>query len=171
MSDYLHIGNLVATFGVQGQLLLKHVLGKKADFKSGDVIYLEEHAGSMLPYFIELSVDRNESETILQVEGLKTKESAMPLLKKKAWLTEKDFKKHVHNAAPVFLIGFTVVSDGKAIGKVQEVIEQPHQVLLSVEINEKEVLIPLHEATLKNINRKKKEILVSLPEGLLDVYL
>ncbi len=171
MSEYLHIGSLVATFGIQGQLILKHVLGKKCDFKKGDVIYLEEHVGSMLPYFIELSTDKNETEAVLQLEGIASKEPAMLLLKKKVWLTEKDFKKHSHDAAPVFLIGFTIVADGKAIGKVQEVIEQPHQVLLAVEINAKEVLIPLHQETLKKINRKKKEIEVSLPDGLLEVYL
>jgi 16S rRNA processing protein RimM len=59
----------------------------------------------------------------------------------------------------------------KPIGKVLEVIEQPLQILLRLEIQGKEVLVPLNESTLVGIDRKKQVINVSLPEGLLDIYL
>jgi hypothetical protein len=35
----------------------------------------------------------------------------------------------------------------------------------------KEVLAPLHEGTLEGIDHKKRLIKLSLPEGLLDIYL
>jgi len=50
------------------------------------------------------------------------------------------------------------------------VIEQPHQLICRINLNNKEALIPLHEETIKKIDKKKKEVLVELPEGLLDVY-
>jgi 16S rRNA processing protein RimM len=52
-----------------------------------------------------------------------------------------------------------------------EIIEQPHQLLCRIEINEKEVLIPLHEDTIRKIDKKLKQVIVELPEGLLDIYL
>jgi ribosomal 30S subunit maturation factor RimM len=33
MSEYVHIGKLVATFGVKGELILTHGLGKKTNKK------------------------------------------------------------------------------------------------------------------------------------------
>jgi len=42
---------------------------------------------------------------------------------------------------------------------------------LQTSIEGKEALIPLHEETLVSIDRKKNEVHVTLPEGLLDVYL
>lgn len=33
MSEYVHIGKLVATFGVKGELILTHGLGKKQTLK------------------------------------------------------------------------------------------------------------------------------------------
>jgi 16S rRNA processing protein RimM len=52
-----------------------------------------------------------------------------------------------------------------------EVIEQPHQMLCRIEINGKEVLIPLNESTIEKIDGKKKQVKVKLPEGLLEIYL
>jgi len=43
--------------------------------------------------------------------------------------------------------------------------------LCRIEINKKEVLIPINESFLKKIDHKKKEVIVELPEGLIDVYL
>jgi 16S rRNA processing protein RimM len=62
------------------------------------------------------------------------------------------------------------VEDGKVLGQILEVIEQPHQILCRVNINEKEALIPLHQDTLLKIDKKKKQVIVSLPEGLLEIY-
>jgi 16S rRNA processing protein RimM len=50
-------------------------------------------------------------------------------------------------------------------------MEQPHQLLCRIEIEGKEVLIPLHEGTLLNIDRKGRRVMVQLPEGLLEIYL
>jgi 16S rRNA processing protein RimM len=36
---------------------------------------------------------------------------------------------------------------------------------------EKEVYIPLHEASLLKTDRKNRKVYVELPEGLLDIYL
>jgi 16S rRNA processing protein RimM len=59
----------------------------------------------------------------------------------------------------------------KLLGKVIEVIEQPAQLLLSVMVNDKEVLVPINETTLDKIDHKNQKIFVILPEGLLDIYL
>jgi 16S rRNA processing protein RimM len=57
------------------------------------------------------------------------------------------------------------------LSDVLEVIEQPHQILCRLEIKNKEVLIPIHESFLKKIDHKKKQVMMELPDGLLDVYL
>jgi 16S rRNA processing protein RimM len=69
------------------------------------------------------------------------------------------------------LLGNSIINHQHPIGEILEVIEQPHQLLCRLEIKGKEVLIPLHEASLKKIDHKKNQVLVELPEGLLDIYL
>ncbi len=171
MQEHIHIGKLVATVGLKGELLLKHILGKKTAFKQGDVLFIEIEKNIQLPYFIEKSTSKNNTETILKFESLAIKEQAAKLLQKKIWLAKNDFEKHVSKTAPVNLMGFSVIENEKILGEVQAVIEQSQQILLQINVLQKEVLIPLHEETLKKIDRKKKQVHVVLPEGLLDVYL
>jgi 16S rRNA processing protein RimM len=161
----------VATHGLKGEIILKHVLGKKSDFKNVDAVFIEEIKDTHLPFFHQNSVAKNVSETVLKLEGIDTRESAAKLVQKKVWLLKNDFEKLVSRAAPVNLIGFTVFEDTKKLGSVEAVIEQPLQVLLQLTIEGREVLIPLHGETLKKIDRKRKEVHVKLPEGLLDIYL
>jgi 16S rRNA processing protein RimM len=63
-----------------------------------------------------------------------------------------------------------MVDGGTEIGLIQEVIEQPHQILCTVIYKGAEALVPLHEASLKKIDNKHKKVFVELPEGLLDIY-
>ena len=171
MNNYRSIGKIVSSFGLKGELLLVHQLGKKTSLKGLEVIFIENKKDEMLPYFIQSARIKSDSEIFLQLEGIDVKESAKPLLQQQVWLTEEDFAKYTAKSSPIALLGFMVINEGEKLGVIDEVIEQPHQVLLSVKINDKEALIPLHEETLDNIDRKKKEVHVTLPDGLLEIYL
>jgi 16S rRNA processing protein RimM len=171
LSAHIHIGKLAATHGLNGEFILKHSLGKKTVFKTTEAIFIEVNKNELLPYFPETSAAKNDADTIIKIEGIDTKEAAAKLLQKKVWLTKKDFEALVSKTAPVNLIDFFVVNEGENLGTVEAVIEQPQQVLLQLTINSKEVLIPVNESTLQKIDRKKKEVHVSLPEGLLEIYL
>jgi 16S rRNA processing protein RimM len=50
-----------------------------------------------------------------------------------------------------------------------DVYHTPQQVLALIIINKKEVFVPLHPDFILELNKEKKEIHFSLPEGLLDL--
>jgi 16S rRNA processing protein RimM len=56
------------------------------------------------------------------------------------------------------------------LSPIEEVINQPHQILLRITLKGKEVLIPLHEESLDKIDHVKKQVHVILPDGLLEIY-
>ena len=91
-------------------------------------------------------------------------------MQKQVWLIEEEFHKHAGKSAPISLLGFHMVQDGDDIGEILEVIEQPHQLLCRIDWKGKEALIPIHEETLVKVDKKKKIVLVNLPDGLLDVF-
>jgi 16S rRNA processing protein RimM len=70
MTNYVNIGKLVATFGVKGEMILKHNLGKKTALKGLDVFFMEELPGSFLPYFLQQAKIKSESEIYVQIEGV-----------------------------------------------------------------------------------------------------
>ncbi len=171
MKEYIHIGRMVAAFGLQGELILKHALGKKTALKDIEALFIEEHKGSYLPYFVEQSKAKDTEETYVKLEGVNTRETAARLSSKNVWLLEDDFRKLAGKTAPISLLGFELITDEEEhLGPIEEVIEQPHQVLLRITLDGKEALIPLHEETLDKIDHKGKKVYVILPDGLLDIY-
>ena len=168
--EYFKIGKFVAAHGLKGELLLKHSLGKKTSLKNLRTIFIEEK-NSFLPWFIESARIKNHEEVYINLEGVDTREAAFKLTQKEVWLPEPDFKKFAAKSAPAGLLGYIIINEKEPVGEILEVIEQPHQVLCRLEIKGKEVLIPLHDNTLQKIDHRKKQVLVTLPEGLLDIYL
>ncbi len=169
--EYFSIGQIVGSFGLNGEVVIKHNLGKKTTLKGLEVLFIEEANEKLIPYFITSAKAKNEAEVYVGLEGFTTKESTRKINAKKVWLREEDFKKYAGKKAPISLIGYTLIDGTKVLGPIQEVIEQPLQILCRLEIEGKEVLIPLHQETIRTIRHQKKQVVVELPEGLLEVYL
>lgn len=171
MKEYIHIGKLVAVFGVKGELILKHSLGKKSNLKEASAIFVEETKGSYIPYFVVTAKAKDEEETFIKLEGVDSKEAAARFTAKPVWLLDADFRKLAGKDAPISLLGYEVITDeDENLGPIEEVIEQPHQVLLRVTLEGNEALIPLHAETLDKIDRVAQKVYVTLPDGLLDIY-
>ena len=81
-------------------------------------------------------------------------------------LTNTSKTKDIHS-----LTGYQVfTSDDKLLGVIREIITNPGQMLLSViTAGKKEILIPLHEDFIVSIDKKKKTILMDIPEGLTEI--
>jgi 16S rRNA processing protein RimM len=171
MTEYFKIGKLGSVYGLKGELILKHSLGKKTSLKGLKAIFIEEHHDSFIPWFIESSRIKSEDEIYVKIQDVNVREAAIKLVQKQVWLTEDDFKKYSAKSSPINLLGYTIYSNKKTLGQVLEVIEQPHQVLCRIEMNNKEVLIPLNSETINKIDRKNNQVIVDLPEGLLEIYL
>ena len=170
MTNYCSIGKFVATFGVQGDLILKHHLGKKTGLKGLETLFIEDKKDELLPYFVESIKIKSDDELYVKVEGVNSKESARILVQKQVWLVEDEFHKYAGKSAPISLLGYHMIQDDEDLGEILEVIEQPHQLLCRIEWKGKEALIPIHEETLVKIDKKTKKVLVNLPNGLLDVF-
>jgi 16S rRNA processing protein RimM len=171
MTEYFKIGKLVGIFGLQGELVLKHNLGKKSSLKGLQAIFIEEKKDSFIPWFVESTRIKNEEEIFLKLEGVSVREQAIKLAQKQVWLPEADFKKFSAKSSPINLLGYNIVENDKVLGKIEEVIEQPHQLLCRIDLNGKEAYIPLHEETILKIDKKKSQVIVALPAGLLEIYL
>lgn len=170
MTEYIRFGKLISAYGLKGELILKHQLGKKTSLKDLKALFIEEKKESFIPWFIEAAKAKNESEVYLRLESVDTREKAIKLIQKDVWIPEVEFKKYAAKSSPINLLGFEIIEGEKIIGTIREIIEQPHQVLCTVLLNNKEAYIPLHEETILKIDRKKQQVIVELPPGLLEIY-
>jgi 16S rRNA processing protein RimM len=170
MSQYFKIGKLAASHGLLGDLILQHHLGKKTALKGLEIIYIQDATDNFIPYFIEKATARSATETQLKLEEINDKEAARLLTPKEVWLESADFKKHAAKSTPISMLGFTLFDQEVELGEIIEVIEQPHQILCTVSYQEKEILIPIHEDNLISIDKRKRKVVVEVPDGLIDIY-
>jgi len=171
MKSYIKVGKIVAAHGLKGDVILQHELGKKTELKKLPAISVELKKDSFVPFFLSKAKGTTEKESLLLFEEIDTREKALPLVGKLCWLPEEQFKKYADQQAPASLLGYQLIEATKPLGIIEEVIEQPQQFLCRIQIEKKEVLIPLNESTLVSIDHQAKTVTVQLPDGLLSIYL
>lgn len=167
----IRIGKLVATHGLNGALILTHVVGNSKWLKNGQVILVEMQKGSHIPYFISQFKANNDKEYVINLEDVDKIESAKKLITKQVYVDEvilADYAKQ----SPLLWIGFNVIDKIKGdIGAINDVSQTGYQWLARVIYNKSEVLIPLIDEMIEKVDIKTRTIYVELPEGLLEVYL
>jgi 16S rRNA processing protein RimM len=170
MAQYFKIGKFAASYGLNGELVLVHSLGKKTSLKGLEAVFVEESTDNFLPYFIEKASIKNDTELYIKLESVDTKEVARKLTPKEVWLAAEDFNKYAAKTAPIALLGYELIDGDTNLGEIIEVIEQPHQLLCTIIYKGNEALIPIHEGSLIKMDKKNKKVYVELPEGLLEIY-
>ncbi|WP_276132088.1 ribosome maturation factor RimM [Polluticoccus soli] len=167
----VRIGKIVATHGLQGAIILKHIAGSGNWLKKDDVLFIELRKESYIPHFVLQAKTANDEEYIVNVEDVDTVEAAKKLIGKQVYVKE-DILAEAVTDSPLLWIGFNLVDVNKGtIGQIEDVVQAGPQWLAKLTIEGKEVLVPLVEQMLVDVNMRNKYIRIDLPEGLIDVYL
>ena len=170
--DYHYIGKLGGSHGLDGKLVLRHQLDGKNIWAKIKHVFVEVRRESYIPYFIEEQSVINHEEILLQLDEINTLEAAKTLSGKKVYLENEVFAKLQPKAVSGDMIGFKVIDEKLGeLGLVEDLFETPGQVVATIQYQSKEIIVPLIESTIKHIDGAKRTIMVSLPDGLLDVYL
>jgi 16S rRNA processing protein RimM len=109
----------------------------------------------------------------VKFQGIKSEQDAQRILKKPVYLPEA-FLQELDQTSfyDHEIIGYTVIDEVHGnVGVVENVIDMAANPLLQLSKDGVEVLIPIFEGLVQKVQRKKKELYVKAPEGLIDLYL
>ncbi|WP_432714002.1 ribosome maturation factor RimM [Pedobacter sp.] len=166
-----YIGYITKTKGLKGELQL-YFEYDAPELLDLDVVFAEIN-GKMVPFFVSTYKLQNNSTGNFYFDDVDHIDKAQVLVKKKIYIPldkmpdreDEDF--HYND-----LVGFTVSDETHGeLGEILEVNEYPQQFVATVSFKSKEVLFPLNEDMIIEIDEDKQTLLVDLPEGLLDLYL
>ncbi|POY37196.1 16S rRNA processing protein RimM [Solitalea longa] len=169
--DLFSIGYVSKTQGLKGEIQVYLEEEILENYFSKGSLFLEVN-GKAIPYFIE-GMRFQKSVAYFQLEDVNTIEDAAKLVGKKVLVPKKlRPKRKTGELTYKDLKGF-FVSDEKEgdLGEISEVFEYPKQFVASILVNDTEVLLPLNEDIITGIDINNKKIMVSMPDGLLDIYL
>jgi 16S rRNA processing protein RimM len=162
--DFIEVGSAVKVHGTKGELKFSLTRG----IKIKEWAFLE-FRGKPVPFYIESTKADLNDEIILKLQGIASMELASSFIGKSLLLPKKQVMKE-EVEGDLDIEGFTVVDQKYGVlGEVLEIVEYPYQSLAKINFNGVDVLIPLVDAIIIEINDKKKTIQVNLPEGLLGI--
>lgn len=169
--EFGQIGYTRKSHGIKGEIKIEIEAPFEDVFFDADRVYLEIK-GKKMPYFIK-SV-RGAGEIIVRFDEINSREDAIAIQSKGIFLPinelPADLDLEDNGLEYYYLKGYLLMDLAEgAIGIVTEVLGMPHQEMAVVNHHEKEVLIPLNEALIVQINKTKRQIIMNLPEGLVQL--
>lgn len=168
--DCYFLGKITRRHGLQGNVILKLDTDQPELYNKLGSILVEVN-GLLVPFFVEkqqwhredkILTFKNASEAM--VDQTVGKNVFLPLDTLPV-LTGKQFYYHEIKA-------FEIVDEqGRSCGRIKEVNDQTAQHYFVLNLNDKDVIIPIIKDWIDEVDREKKQIKMRLPDGLLEVFL
>lgn len=171
VQDCFYLGAIVGKYSFKGEILLKLDSNDPEIIKQLKTLFIDMETG-LVPYFIK-DLKLHKSHLLrLKLDGIDTEQGADSLLKKSVYLPLELLPPLVGNTFYYHeIIGFKVLDQKCFLGTVKGFQDNSGQDLLIVQRqNKKDVLIPVHDDFIHNVNRKHEELNVQLPNGFLDLF-
>ena len=166
-----YVGKIVKTHGLKGEITLRIDNEQFDDIEELNYFLLDMN-DQLIPFFIE-DIAYYSNKAFVLFQDLKTMEAASQLVGKSAYLPLELLPEKTGNDFYSYeVVDYLVVDEEKGeLGKVNEIIEYPTQSIIQVLKEGKEILIPIHDDIIKDVNRDERKIYIKAPNGLIDMYL
>lgn len=169
--EAFYIGYITKTKGLKGEVQLFFEYDNP-ELLELDIVFADIN-GKMVPFFVSSYKLHTNGTGNFYFDDIDHIDKAQVLVKKKIYQplskmpdrSEEDF--HYND-----LKGFLVFDETHGeLGEITEVNEYPQQFVATVSYKDTEILFPLNEDMILEIDEEEATILVDLPEGLLDIYI
>lgn len=172
LKDSICIGQIAKLHGYKGGVSLFLDVSHPEEYKDVESFFVDVD-GILTPFFIESFKLKNKGFAAVKFLGVDTEQNARSLIKKKVYLPETELKELDQSSFYDHeIIGYSIEDVVKGhIGKVTGVADLKLNPLLIIDFNDKEILLPLFDGLIVNVDREKKHLKVKAPEGLIDLYL
>ncbi|WP_396189216.1 ribosome maturation factor RimM [Flavobacterium sp.] len=170
--ECFYLGKIAKKFSFKGEVLCYLDTDEPEMYQNLESVFIQMNR-NLVPFFIEqsslhkdkfLRVKFEEVDSEAEAENLLGSELYLPL----TLLPQLEGNQFYYHE----IIGFKVVDQRLGdIGTIHSIIENTAQPLFEIFKGEKQILIPMIDDFIVEVNRSKKEITMNTPVGLVDLYL
>jgi len=174
MKQLIKIGYIAKSHKLSGavRLVLKDYSYSKNDTPA--FLFIETK-NNILPFFIETLEAINNNELIVKFEDINNRENANGLkgaivLMDGNETSHKNFEKVKSIKNDLDFTGYDLFDESNNfVAKIEAVYFIPNNTLAAILINNEEILLPLNEKLIRELNRSKKTVHLKIPYGLLNL--
>jgi 16S rRNA processing protein RimM len=170
--DCFYLGKIAKKFSFKGEVLLYLDTDEPELYENLESVLVELNK-NLIPFFIENSSLHKNDFLRVKFEEVDNEEEANSIIGCEIYLPlsmlpKLEGKKFYFHE----VIGFEIEDKRLGIvGKIVSVNDTTAQPLFEVLNGEVEILIPMIDHFLVDIDRKNKKVVMDLPEGLIEMYL
>ena len=160
------IGKLGKAHGVKGEISF---LFDDDVFDRTDADYLIlDMDGILVPFFIEEYRFKTDDNALMKFEGIDTQERARELTGCEVYFPREMAEGDEEQLSWAAIVGFELIdaNTSKSAGRIASVDDATINILFELEDGK---LIPASEELITNVDTKKQQIFINLPEGILEL--
>ena len=165
--ELVKTGRLLKPHGIKGEIVAVSDIDL---FDNKTPFLVLEIEGIYVPFFIE-SLRSKGADYLIKFERIDNEKAVKEMIGKKLFFPRRHLSS-VYEEAVTWnsYIGYTVEEECIGVlGKLEAVDDSTLNVLLTVRSPQGELLIPAAEDFFRSIDDKQRRIVLTLPEGLLDI--
>ena len=170
--DCFYLGKIVSKYSFKGEVLVKIDTDEPELYDTMESVFVSLR-NNLVPFFISkcrlhksqlLRIDFEDVNSEDDADKIMGSELYLPL----SFLPELSGNKFYFHE----VIGFKVIDDIHGdIGIIQSINDTTSQALFEILKEDKQLLIPINDDIITQVDREAKTIHVTTPEGLVDLYL
>ena len=164
------VGRISRPHGVKGEIRVRPYTESVITFQEYDRLYVKLRGG--VARLLEIAGSRpDKADVLIKVKGLETRDEARTLsgaevLVKRDWLPDLEEGEFYWTD----LIGLNATDvAGRRLGRVRNMFSGGGGDLMVLDIDGREVWLPFNEEVVKEVDLETERVVLSPPEGLLDL--
>lgn len=170
-NECFYLGKIAKKFSFKGEVQIYLDTDEPEQYVNLESVFVQMNR-NLVPFFILssslhkdfLRVKFEEVDSEAEADNLLGCEVYLPL----SMLPKLEGNKFYYHE----IIGFAVIDQRLGnIGEVQSIIDNTAQPLFDILKDDKQILIPMIDDFIIEVNRDKKELVLNTPVGLVDLYL
>jgi 16S rRNA processing protein RimM len=163
-NNFIKIGSLQKSFGTEGFIKFKSFPEFKDEILSADFLWLAED-DYHVPYRV---VSLNKAKNMIQFDDVFSNEQASKIHNKAIYIKTDD---SIDSSAEDedFIVGYKLYDNEEFIAEIVEVKEIAGYLYGVINYQSKEILIPIHENLVLEMDPEQSILRMDLPEGILEL--
>ena len=168
--SYVYVGFISKKIGFKGKISVKIDLANPNDYLNLDFIYIDIDK-KLTPFKISSLNSKKNTFLEIKLDQINCEEETIGLMKKNVYLrTENTPSNGQDKLNLIEYLNFEVTNPfHENIGFISDIYNNKLQNLIELKNKERKILIPFVETYIVKIDKKKKILILDLPEGILDL--
>ncbi|MGY0391586.1 ribosome maturation factor RimM [Bizionia sp. KMM 8389] len=167
-----YLGKIVSKYSFKGELLIKLDTDEPDLYEHLDAMFIDLRS-NLVPFFVESSQLHKSDLLRVRFEDVDTEADADALINCAIYLPLDLLPKLEGNKFYYHeIIGFKVTDTAFGyVGEITSVNDSTAQALFEIDRDGTEILIPMNDEFIEQVDKAGKEITIKTPPGLIDLYL